>query len=202
MTELMFKIQLPSGSLARVGRPKILLMLVILVFLPVCLAQNKNSEHLNGPQLQLSIRTDRSVYSMKDKLHMEVQLTNVGKSDVYVWDWIFCWGQGSALSIHAFDDKGKMVQPVSGFLIDCVPPPPKEHDTSQFIRLEPGRFYGIADDFDIRDLVDGPGNRTLSISISGVLSHDFLRKFGYPDLPYWTSDDKLLFDRVPIRVTQ
>ena len=202
MTKLIRKIQLSSRALFSVERSKTLLFLVIVSLSAVCVAQDKHSQHPNDPQLQLSIRTDRSVYSMKDKLHMEVQITNVGNSDVYVWDWIFCWGQGSALSIHAFDDKGKMVQPVSGFLIDCVPPPPKEHDTSQFIRLEPGRFYGIADDFDMRDLVDGPGNRTLAISISGVLSHDFLRKFGYPDLPYWTSDDKFLFSRVPIRVTQ
>jgi len=196
MTKLNRKIQRPNA-------PKELLSLVLAVvsLSAVALAQSANSENVNKPNLQLSVRADRSSYSMKDKLHMEVQLTNVGNSDIYVWDWIFCWGQGSAISIHAFDNKGKMVQPVSGFLIDCVPPPPKEHDTSQFIRLEPGRFYGVSEEFDMRDLVDGPGSRTLIVSIGGVLSHDFLRKSGYPDIPYWTSDDKSLSARVQIQVT-
>ncbi|HWH59000.1 MAG TPA: hypothetical protein VN682_15335 [Terriglobales bacterium] len=197
MTESIGKIQRPN-----VPQKLLIFVLAVVSVSPVGRTQNAKSEQVNKPNLQLSVRADRSSYSLKDKLHMEVQLTNVGNSDIYVWDWIFCWGQGSAISIHAFDDKGKMVQPVSGFLIDCVPPPPKEHDTTQFIRLEPGRFYGVSEDFDMRDLVDGPGNRILTISIGGVLSRDFLHKFGYPDLPYWTSDDKPLSARISIRVTK
>ena len=164
-------------------------------------AQDKSAGVSNKtPNLQLSVRTDRVTYSMKDKLHIEVQLTNVGQSDVYVWRWIFCWGQGPALSIHALDQKGEWVQPKSSFLLDCLPPTPKEHDASQFIRIEPGRFYGVTDDFNLPDLVDGPGKRTLEIGLSGVLSKEIIREFGFPNLPYWTSDDKPLFARVRIRV--
>lgn len=166
-------------------------------------AQNDNSsKNSQAPHLKLTVRTDRSTYSMKDKLHIEVQLTNVGNSDVYVYDWIFCWGQGSALSVHALDQKGKWVQPKSSFLLDCIPPPPTEHDSSQFIRIEPGRFYGLEDDFNLPDLVDGPGERTVEVALGGVLSRDFLRKYGNPDLPYWTGDDKPLFARVHIHVVQ
>lgn len=48
-------------------------------------AQNdSSSKNSQAPHLKLTVRTDRSTYSMKDKLHIEVQLTNVGNSDVYV----------------------------------------------------------------------------------------------------------------------
>ena len=138
---------------------------------------------------------------MKDKMHLEVQLTNAGNTDVYVWDWIFCWGQGPALSIHTLNERGDWVQPASGFLMDCVPPPPKEGDSTQFIRIEPARFYGLAEDFNIRDLVDGPGKRTLIVKLGGVLSQEFIRKLGYPDLPYWTSQDESVSAKVKITVT-
>ncbi len=138
---------------------------------------------------------------MKDKMHIEVQLTNAGETDVYVWDWIFCWGQGSSLSIHALNASGKWVQPASSVLLDCIPPPPKEGNPAQFVRIQPARFYGMADEFDLRDVVDGPGERTLIIGLSGVIGRDFIRKLGYADLPYWTSEDKPVFAKVKITVT-
>src|SRR5258708_36292968 len=143
MTKTPFKIQ-PVGKETWTSSMRFSILLVAVMSASLCFGQKSSSASASEPNLQLSVRTNRTVYSMKDKLHIEVQLTNAGNSDVYVWDWFFCWGQGSDLSIHAFDANGKMVQPVSGILIDCVPPPPKEHDTSQFIRLEPGRFYGVS----------------------------------------------------------
>jgi hypothetical protein len=138
---------------------------------------------------------------MKDRIHLEVQVTNDGRSDVYVWSSIFCWGQGSALSIHTINAKGELIQPASTFLLDCVPPPPAGHQISQFIKLEPGRFYGIADDFKPRDLVDGPGEVTLVVTLSGVLSKDLIRELVYPNLPYWTSEDHRLIAKLPLAFT-
>ena len=167
-----------------------------------CTRQAKTQREKRPPgELQLTLRTDRTTYSMKDKVHLEVQATNVGDSDMYVWSWIFCWGQGSALSIHALDGKENLVQPASGILLDCVPPPPGEHDFSEFIRLEPGRFDGLAEDFDPRDLVDGPGERTLVVTLGGVLSWDLIREMKYPDLPYWTSEDKPLMAKLRLTFT-
>jgi hypothetical protein len=138
---------------------------------------------------------------MKDKMHIEVQVANGGDDDVYIWDGIFCWGQGGALNIRALTSAGKQVHPASDFLLDCVPPPPKEGDLTQFIRIGPGRFYGLTGDFDLRDLVDGPGERTLVIRLGGVLSLEFIRTLGYPELPYWTSEDKPLISEVHLTIT-
>ena len=154
-----------------------------------------------SPKLELSLRTDRTSYSMTDKMHIEVQLTNIGNTDVYVWSWIFCWGQGPSLSIRALNNAGQWVQPASGFLLDCVPPPPKANDPTQFIKIEPGRFYGLAEDFPLKDLMDGPGQRTLIVKLGGTLSRDFITGLGYPDLPYWTSEDRPLTARVRLTVT-
>jgi hypothetical protein len=63
---------------------------------------------------------------------------------VYIWEWDLCWNFARGLSMYLTTADGT---PVRGdFLFDCVPPPPKEGNVYAFIKLEPGRFYGIADD--------------------------------------------------------
>lgn len=49
-------------------------------------------------------------------------------------------------------------------MLDCVPPPPKEGNVYAFIRLQPGRFYGLADEINVSDVVNKPGEYDLTVT--------------------------------------
>src|SRR6185437_4871893 len=111
MTESIGKIQRPN-----VPQKLLIFVLAVVSVSPVGRTQNAKSEQVNKPNLQLSVRADRSSYSLKDKLHMEVQLTNVGNSDIYVWDWIFAGVKGRRLAFMPLTIKERWSSPYQDFL--------------------------------------------------------------------------------------
>jgi hypothetical protein len=151
------------------------------------------------PQLQLRVRTDRRTYSIKGKMQMEVQLTNVGMETVYLWRWDLCWGQGPTLNLWVEDSDGHEVH--TDVLWDCVPPPPKPEGLSDFIRIDPSNFYGLRDEINLREIVNKPGKYKLSIEFTGFLSPEDLANMGFPKLPYWRPPEKPLTADVYITVT-
>ena len=143
-----------------------------------------------SPALQLTVRTDQKTYRMSDKVRMEAQLLNTGNEDVYIWEWDLCWNFARGLSMYLTTVDGT---PVRGdFLFDCVPPPPKEGNVYSFIKLEPGRFYGIADEFKVTDVVSKPGEYDISVTYTSSLSRSFIKEFLKHDpistLPLWTME--------------
>ncbi|SRR5579864_2591455 len=87
--------------------------------------------------------------------------------------------------------------PVQGsFLFDCVPPPPKEGNVYAFIRLQPGRFYGIADEIKVSDVVSKPGEYNLSVTYGSSISSSFINEFLNHDpiaiLPVWTMEQPIV----------
>ncbi len=153
----------------------------------------------DATRLQFTVRTDRRTYSIKGKMLMEVQLTNVGKDTVYLYRWDLCWGQGLALNLRVQDSAGQDIQ--TGILWDCIPPPPKPDDLSEFIRIEPSNFYGLRDQIKLREIVNKPGEYDLLIQFGSSLSPEFVTSAGFPKLPYWTTPDKPLARRIHITVT-
>ena len=143
---------------------------------------------------------DRKTYSISYKLKMEVQLTNISQEDIYVYEWYLCWGQGPALNLQVFDASGKFIGP--GFTFDCVPPPPKPGDLTQFARIEPAKFYGIRDTFGLRELVKKSGEYDLVVQCGAFLPTDYWAKEGFPNLNYWTSKHPRLKAKVHITVTR
>jgi len=93
---------------------------------------------------------------------METQLLNTGNEDVCIWEWDLCWNFARGLSMYFTTADGTPVQ--GNFLFDCVPPPPKEGNVYAFIKLEPGRFYGIADEIKVTDVVSKPGEYDISVT--------------------------------------
>jgi hypothetical protein len=155
-------------------------------------------DHATPSRLQLTVRTDKKVYSLHEKLHMETQVTNVSRDTVYLYQWDLCWGQGPALSLFVVDSSGSTVEPA--FLLDCVPPPPKSGDMSQFVKLDPNMFFGTSDEFVLRDFVKKPGNYTFEIQLGSALTPEWLAGMGFPKLPYWTREDKPLERKLQITV--
>jgi hypothetical protein len=151
----------------------------------------------------LAIKADRKVYNLSDSLHLETRLTNVGKGDIYIREWDLCWNPARGLSMRIVDVQGNSVR--GRALLDCIPPPPREEDVYQFIRLGPDRFYGVAEDFPISDLVNGPGEYDIAATFRSFLSSEWVGEFLGKDpiakLPLWTIEQPVLTsNRVHITV--
>ncbi len=148
------------------------------------------SDTKTEPALQLTVRTDQQSYRMSDTIKMETQVLNTGSEDVYIWEWDFCWNFARGLSMYVTTPEGTAVQ--GDFLFDCVPPPPKEGNVYAFIKLEPGRLYGIADGIKVTDIVSKPGEYDISVIYSSKISRSFIKEFLKHDpistLPVWTME--------------
>jgi hypothetical protein len=131
---------------------------------------------------------------MADNMKMETQITNVGNDDVYLYEWSLCYNFARWLKLSVFDAKGAYVQ--THFLIDCVPPPPRAGDVYQFIKLEPGKFYGIADESPIRDVVNEPGEYDIDVSYESCISAEWISKYFASEpiskLALWTMEKPIL----------
>ena len=140
--------------------------------------------------LRLAVRTDRQIYRMSDKIKIETQLLNVGREDVYIWDWDLCWNPARGLSMYVTTPNGAAVH--GNFLFDCLPPPPAEGHVYAFIKLEPGRFYGIADEVKVTDVVSKPGQYNIDVTYNSFISRSWINEFLSHDpiakLPLWTME--------------
>ena len=153
-------------------------------------AQVNKADKPASPALRLTVRTGQHAYRMSDKVRMETQLLNTGNEDVYIWEWDLCWNFAQGLSMYLTTPDGTPVQ--GNFLFDCVPPPPKEGNVYAFIKLEPGRFYGIADEIKVTDIVSKPGEYDISVTYKSSISRSFIKEFLNHDpistLPVWTME--------------
>ncbi|HEY6943527.1 MAG TPA: hypothetical protein VI431_00200 [Candidatus Acidoferrum sp.] len=140
--------------------------------------------------LGLSLRADRSVYRMSDTLRLETLLRNTGEEDVYIWQWDMSWNPAKGLSMHIVRANGKEVQ--TPFLMDSVPPPPRGGDPYQFVKLSPRTMYGLAENFKLEDLVNGPGEYDLDATFNSFLSSQWVAEFmgnePISKLPLWTME--------------
>ena len=171
-------------------RKVLLVYLIIATMTSAVAAQVNKAEKPAAPVLELAVRTDQQTYRMSDKIRMETRLLNTGNEDVYIWDWDLCWNPARGLSMYLTTPDGS---PVHGdFLFDCVPPPPKEGNVYAFIKLEPGRFYGIADEIKVTDVVSKPGEYEISVTYNSFISSrsikDFLKHDPISKLPVWTME--------------
>ena len=154
--------------------------------------------------LQLTIRADHTSYRMSQTLVLETRFTNTGNSAIFLYDSELCWNFARGLVFRVVDNKGEDVR--ASFLLDCVPPPPRAGDPYQFIKIDPGRFYGFFTDFPIRQFVNGPGDYSIEVSFSSHLSQEWLSEFFSTEpirsLPLWTMEKPTLkANRIHFTVT-
>jgi len=145
-------------------------------------------------RLTLTIRADRLVYSLGDTVPLEVQLTNTGSGTLYVYDDV-CFNPGNFLTLEVFTASGKEVSVPITYLRDCLPPPPRRNDLSRFFRLEPQNFYGIIENYAVRELVAEPGEYDVVVHYEAALSKKWIAKYGgakIAELPVWTREKPVL----------
>ena len=95
-------------------------------------------ERSREPELRVKVRPEKAVYRLGEELCLEISLMNAGSKTTYV-DGRLGWNVLSGLDLQVYDAMGNETQWSDVLYEDLLPPPT---DRSDFVRLEPGRFYG------------------------------------------------------------
>lgn len=91
-----------------------------------------------SPPLRVQLRSDKKVCSITGEATIEVTLTNITSSPIYLYAELE-WGESASLSLWIRNlDSGKEVQQV--VIPDALTPPASRAD---FIKLLPGHTYGV-----------------------------------------------------------
>jgi hypothetical protein len=164
------------------------LRFVLFVFfgLVSCSPKLKN----RADRLAVGILADPLEYRMNDVLRLDTRLKNTGASTFYIFQ-DMCWDPQNHLNIHVLDLSGKEVTGHAGILDDCNLSSPVADDTSRFTEMEPGSFEGIAEKFNVGELVPGPGEYDIVVRYHSGISQDWLSQHGgskLAALPVWTSE--------------
>jgi hypothetical protein len=145
---------------------------------------------IRADNLAVGILADPRVYRMNDVLDLETRLKNIGVSSFYIFQ-DMCWDPKNHLNIHVLDLSGNEVTGHASVLQDCHLFSPIADDTSRFIEMEPGSFEGMADKFNIRELVPGPGEYDIVVRYHSGISQEWISRQGgtkLAALPIWTSE--------------
>jgi hypothetical protein len=130
--------------------------------------------------LLVTLRTDKSVYLPKERIHLQVLLTNVSSKRLYV-PLPLDWGESASLSLWASDSVSK--KEVQGsFLADAVTPLPEKRE--DFVQLLPNHILGVSDQISLEDInLNRPGKYDLYVNYHCPVPAEF--NFG---LPIWSRE--------------
>jgi hypothetical protein len=163
---------------------------VFVAIFPMRAQSTGGDKQVKSSSLKLEVRTDRRAYRMSETILLETQLSNVGASDVYVWNWDLCRNPARGFSMYIKAKDGRPVQ--SQVLLDCLPPPPKPDTPYQFIKITPRKFHGTIDSFKVKDFINKPGEYYIEVTFNSFLSGDFMQEAFANDpiakLPLWTME--------------
>jgi hypothetical protein len=152
-----------------------------------------------APQVSLAIWTDRAKYSLRDGIQMNGALQNNGNAPAYVDRRIHWAPAAGSLELEIRDERGKILP--APFLSDALMPPPKEGDTSIFIRLEPGFLYGSYVRLKVKAFFPKPGRYSLRASYKSWLFKESV----VPELrelpALWKDSPEIVSEPVWIEVT-
>ena len=161
---------------------------------------SQQTETANGvPQISMVIWTDRAQYSLRDGIKIGGALQNDGNAPAFV-DRRIHWTPGAgSLELEIRNERGKILP--ANFLSDVLMPPPKEGDTSIFIRLEPGFLYGSYVQLEVKDFFPKPGRYSLRASYKSWLFKDTVAP-ELRNLPaLWKDSPEIISEPVWITVT-
>jgi hypothetical protein len=90
--------------------------------------------------LEVSLVADKRRYKRRDRIKLEVKLTNThGVKDIFVYGTLEFGFRGSFMLYHR-DAKGKEIP--TQFFPEALESPPEPNDTSAFVKLLPDHFLG------------------------------------------------------------
>ena len=157
----------------------------------VSLAQTSHSGH---DSLELSIRTERTTYRENESMELQLQITNYGPNNPYIWRTDLCWECTTGLKVHIVTADGREI--VSGTNTDLPTPPPRPGHVEDFIRIESETFYGTITKIKVSNLFPKPGNYSFFLTYDSALPTEFASRFPKDDpatkIPVRTEGDPTL----------
>ena len=166
---------------------RISLALLFLIWLPFV------QQAAHEPKLAVSLRSMKSSYSIGEKIHLEVQLSNAGQYPLLIRRQLG-WGVGRT-DILVFDASHKRV--FTTFLADELPPPPTQAD---FLELAPGQFFGDSVTDSATLFVNVPGTYEFAVDYTSTVSQEWAHKYiKLPNVPLW-SRERGTVTSLPIKI--
>jgi hypothetical protein len=150
--------------------------------------------------IQVILTCDKVKASMAEDVVFDVAILNIGTNNAYIFDRLW-WGEGGGLLFWFRDGKEERFRPSA----DPPYPPPPMDDLGLFVRLEPGRFYGVRERWHAKDLGRAhPGKYTLWVEFEGPAFREnvYDAKFDRDKIPDWfyfqgVNSNQIDFEIVP-----
>jgi hypothetical protein len=161
------------------------------------LSSARAQEQIIKPTLSVSLRSAKPSYSIKQNIHLEIQLENVGTESLLLcrkWG----WGVGRT-NVRVIDSNGKEV--LTNFLADELPPPPRETD---FIELREGEFFGTRLNENAKHFVNTPGTYNFFVEYTSFVSEEWVQQYlKLPPVPLWSRErGTMVSNKIRIEITR
>jgi hypothetical protein len=151
-----------------------------------------------GKALTLLVWTDHERYSLQSSVTVNAVLRNNGSNVVYLDRRMFWTGYGGGLELEISDGYGRRLP--ARLLSDAImPPPQKQLDLSDLIRLDAGFLYGTSVILRTSDFFPKPGRYTIRVTYKSWLRKEQVEP-QLRDLPVvWAETPEIRSE--PLRIT-
>jgi hypothetical protein len=183
---------------------KLSLIIAILIFLPVVYVASKPSSVFKretggrtvsmgnvsaSSGLEVSVRTDNTLYNPGGVIRLEVQLMNADDGPIYLYGNL-SWGYSASLTLHVLDTAGKEIP--AKYLDDSLTPPPPPNDKSFFVNLNPKHFFGTTREMSLDELnINKPDKYKIMVEYHSPIPQSFGQ-----GLPLWGREKGSIRSRI------
>lgn len=142
------------------------------------------------PDLEVSLAADKRRYRRRDRITLEVKLTNTDAvKDIFVYGTLELGHRGS-FTLYRRDAKGKEVP--TRLIAEAVESPPEPGDTSAFVKLLPFHFIGTDYKGSIFELhMERPGRYSMWVEYHCPVSIADVKVS-----PFWGSENGIIKSNV------
>jgi hypothetical protein len=142
------------------------------------------------PQLEVSVIANKAKYKRRDRIRLDVKLTNTdGVKDIFVYG-LLEFGHGGSFTLYRRDAKGREVP--TRFIDEGLSAPPKADDKNAFVKLRPDHFLGTSYRSSIYLLhLEKPGRYSIWLEY-----HCPILKADVDVSPFWGAENGLIKSNV------
>jgi hypothetical protein len=163
-------------------------------------AQQEHKARIPITGLQVIFNCDKVKASMTDTVVFDVAILNVDEHPADLFQRLE-WGEGGGLLLWFRDGKKERFRP----WVDPPYPPPPPDDPGLFIKVEPGRFYGVRERWPVKSIGRGrPGKYTIWVDYTSPVFREnvYDAKFNRNQMPYWfdfqgVNSNEVAFESIP-----
>lgn len=131
----------------------------------------RKKEPMSAHVAKIRILTNKSRYSLRESVELDVAIRNEGDSPIYLDRRMF-WGYGGGLHLDIRDQQGTSIGP--SVRDDAIMPPPSQDDPLPLVRIDEWHFFGTTRLLPIQEYFFKPGKYVLRVKYTSWLDRDDL----------------------------